>query len=75
MSYKDRDVNKNAWSKHAEKLDFIQNIVYKCVYEKLSDCCASPVTKNRKVSASLSATEIHFLKHLSFFLNEWGNHC
>ena len=34
MSYKERDVNGNAWSKIAEKLDFIEN-VYKCISEKL----------------------------------------
>ena len=35
-SYKERDVNRNAWSKVAEKLDFIQNSIYKCIYEKLT---------------------------------------
>ena len=66
MSYKKRDMDRNTWSKVAEKLDFIQN-VYKCRHEKLSDCCASPVAKNRRVRTSLSATEIHFLKRGSFF--------
>ena len=28
-SFKERDVNKNAWSKVAEKLDFLQNGIYK----------------------------------------------
>ena len=67
MSYKECDVNRNAWSKDAEKLDFIQKSIYKCRYEKLSDCCTSPVAKNRRVRASLSAAEIHFLKSVSFF--------
>ena len=65
-SYKEHDVNRNVWSKVAEKLDFIPD-VYKCRHEKLSDCCASPVAKNRRVKASLSATEIHFLKRVPFF--------
>ena len=58
---------RNAWSKFAEKLDFIQNVIYKCRYEKLSDCCACPVAKNRKVRASLSVTKTRFLKRVSFF--------
>ena len=36
MSDKERDVNRNAWSKVAGKLDFIQNSIYKCRYEKLA---------------------------------------
>ena len=28
MSYKERDVNRNAWSKVAGKLDFMQRFVY-----------------------------------------------
>ena len=71
MSYKERDVNRNAWSKIAENLDFIQN-VYKCRHEKLSDCCTFPVAKNRRVRVSLSATEIHFLKRVSFFEMNWA---
>ena len=31
------------------------------------DCGASPVAKNQRVRASLSAKEIHFLKRGSFF--------
>ena len=31
-SNKEYDVNRNAWSKVAEKLDFIQNGIYKCFY-------------------------------------------
>ena len=53
MSYKERDVNRNAWCKVAEKLNFIQNL-YKCRHEKLGDCCGSPITKNRRVWPSLS---------------------
>ena len=66
MSYKERYVDRNAWSKVAEKLDFTQNVC-KCRHGKLSDCCASPVAKNGRVGASLSAKEIHFLKRVSFF--------
>ena len=36
MSYKERDVNRNAWSKVAEKLNFIQNGICKCRYQKTS---------------------------------------
>ena len=60
MSQKERDVNRNAWSKVTLKLNFIQNFIYNCRYEKFSDCCASPVA--RRVGASLSAAAIHFLK-------------
>ena len=35
MSCKESDVNRNAWSKVAEKLDFIQNGICKCRYKKL----------------------------------------
>ena len=45
--------------------------VYKCRHEKLNDCNVSPVAKNRRVRASLSATEIHFPKHVSFFEMAW----
>ena len=48
MSHKERDVNRNAWNKVTEKLDFMKN-VYKYRHEKLSDCCASSVTKNQGV--------------------------
>ena len=66
ISYKQRGVDRNAWSKVAEKLDFIQNGICKCRYEKLSDCCASPVAENRRFRASISAAEMHFLKCVSF---------
>ena len=66
MSYKECNLDRHAWSKSAEKLDFIQN-KYKCRHEKLSGCCSSPVAKNRRIRASLSATEIYFLKCVSFF--------
>ena len=36
MSHKEHDVNRNAWSKVAEKMHFIQNDTYKCKYEKLA---------------------------------------
>ena len=36
MLYKEQDVNSNAWSKFAEKKDFIQNGIHKCRYEKLA---------------------------------------
>ena len=36
MSYKERDVKRNAWSKVAEKLDLVQNDMYKCRSEKLA---------------------------------------
>ena len=36
MSYKEREVNRNAWSNVAEKLDFIQNGIYKCRDEELA---------------------------------------
>ena len=36
MSYSEHDVNRNAWSKLQKKLDFIQNGIYKCTYEKLA---------------------------------------
>ena len=68
MSYKERDVNKNAWSKVALKLAFIQNGIYECRYEKFSDCCASPMA--RGVRARLSAAEIHFLKACVICCNE-----
>ena len=71
MLCKERDVNRNGWSKVAENLDFMQNI-HKCRHEKLNDCNASPVAKDRRVSASLSATEIHFPKHVSFFGMAWA---
>ena len=67
ISCNERGINRNAWSEVAEKLDFIQNVIYKCRYEQLSDCCASPVVKNRKVRVSLSAREILFLNRVSFF--------
>ena len=59
MSCKERDVNRNAWSKFAEKLDFMQN-VDKCRHEKLSDCYASAVGKNRRVMANLSPQKYTF---------------
>ena len=37
-----------------------------CQYEKLSDCCASPVARSQRVKASLSGAEILFLKGVSF---------
>ena len=60
MSYKEHDVSRNAWNKVAEKLDFIQNGIYKCSYEKISDCSRSPVATNRRVRPSLSAAEYRF---------------
>ena len=36
MSYKERDVNRNARSRVAEKLDFMQNGIYKCRYKKFA---------------------------------------
>ena len=65
--YKECDINRNAWSKVAEKLDFLQNCICRCRYEKLSDCCEFPVAKNQRVRTSLSVAEIHFLKLVSFF--------
>ena len=70
MLYKERDVNRNAWSKVGEKLNFRKTC--KCRHEKLSDCCTSPVGKNQRVRPSLSATEIHFLKRVSFFEMGWA---
>ena len=35
-------------------------------------CCASPVAKNPRVRASLSAAEIYFLKRVSFFEMNWA---
>ena len=31
-SYKERDVNRNAWSKVAKKLNFLQDGIYKYIY-------------------------------------------
>ena len=59
MSCKERDVNRNAWSKVVEKLDFMQN-VDKCRHEKFSDCYSSPVEKNRRVMANLSPQKYTF---------------
>ena len=36
MSFKEHDANRNAWSKVAEKLDFLQNSICKCRCEKLA---------------------------------------
>ena len=44
-----------------------QNVTYKSSYEKLRDCCASPVANNRIAMAKLSVTETLFLKCISFF--------
>ena len=44
-----------------------QNVTYKSSYEKLRDCCASPVANNRIVMAKLSVIETLFLKCISFF--------
>ena len=63
---KERNINRNTWSKVAENLDLIHNI-YKFRHEKLSYYCTSPVANNRRVRANLSVTEIHFLKRVSFF--------
>ena len=32
MLYKEFDVSRDAWIKVAEKLDFMQNGIYKCIY-------------------------------------------
>ena len=62
-----QNVNINAWTKVAEKLDFIQNCMYKCRYEKISDWCGSPVLKNKRVRASFPVAEIHFFKRVLLF--------
>ena len=54
-------------TKVVETLDFIQNVIYKCRYEKLSDCCASPVIKKQKVRVGLSVRDFLFLKPVPFF--------
>ena len=61
MSYKERDVNRNAWSK------VVKSLISNKTYEKLGDCCTSPVAKNQRVRASFSATKIHFLRRVPFF--------
>ena len=50
---------------HGVKLQ--KSLISNKTYEKLGDCCTSPVAKNQRVRASFSATKIHFLRRVSFF--------
>ena len=60
MSYKKGDVNRNAWSRVAEKLYFIQNI-YKCRQEKPCDC--STIDRLRIKIEVTSLYDIFFQHH------------
>ena len=56
-----------------KKLDFIQNDIYKCRYEKLA--VHLQWQKNWRVRTSLSAAEIQFLERVSCFEMIGGNCC
>ena len=76
MSYKKRNVNRNAWSKSEEKLRFMQNVIYKYRHKKLSDCFVPPVAKNRRVKARSSRPEVFCKKvFLEISQNSHENTC